>query len=325
MADGQLRSEGRALRFSLWASAVVAAGALILGIASGTRIIVFDGAYMGIGLVLSAISLKASSASAAGPTRRFPFGRDALTPLVVLIQGIAVAATLLVAVSDAVVVIRDGGSPVSAAVIAIYGAITAAIGFATAWWMRRAAPDSDLVGAEIAQWRAGAILSLMMLLGAGVALVLQGMGLAEVALYVDPVLVLVACLILAYIPIGLIRAGLNELLEGAPSKEIDAAITAAVQAVRNEFGLEQPLVRSGKVGRKLYVEVDFVVAGSAWTVGEEDSVRRAVVAALAPLGLEVWAYVALTASPELFECSRRIYPSATRYGIIGEWTNICGC
>jgi hypothetical protein len=38
--------------------------------------------------------LKASSASAAGPTRRFPFGRDALTPLVVLIQGLAVAGTL---------------------------------------------------------------------------------------------------------------------------------------------------------------------------------------------------------------------------------------
>jgi predicted Co/Zn/Cd cation transporter (cation efflux family) len=296
-----LRAEGRALRVSLWVSAVSAAGALILGVISGTRIIIFDGAYMGIGLILSAVSLSASSASAAGPTRRFPFGRDALTPLVVLIQGIAVAATLLVAAADAVLVIRDGGAPVSPAIIAIYGAVTAAIGFLMAWWMRRAAPDSDLVGAEVAQWRAGAILSVMMVLGAGVALVLQGRGLEDVALFVDPVLVLVACLILAYIPIGLIRAGLNELLEGAPSKEIDAAITDAVHTVRKQFGLEEPLIRSGKVGRKLYVEVDFVVAGSEWSVGEEDAVRRAVVAALEPLGLDVWAYVALTADPKLFE------------------------
>lgn len=278
-----------------------AAGALVLGVLSGTRIIVFDGAYMGIGLVLTAISLKASSASAGGPTRRFPFGRDALTPLVVLIQGLAVAGTLLVAAGDAVVVIRDGGSPVSAAIIAIYGAATAAIGFGVAAWMRRAAPDSDLVVAEIAQWRAGAILSVMMLLGAGVALVLQGLGQNDVALYVDPVLVLLACLILAYIPIGLIRTGLNELLEGAPSKELDAAITQAIQGVRAEYGLQEPLIRSGKVGRKLYVEVDFVVSGSEWNVGEEDAVRRAVAEALEPLGLDVWAYVALTAAPELFE------------------------
>ncbi|WP_024818617.1 cation transporter [Arthrobacter sp. 31Y] len=299
--DSQLRSEGYALRVSLWVSAIFAAGALILGVISGTRIIVFDGAYMGIGLILSAISLKASSASAAGPTRRFPFGRDALTPLVVLIQGIAVAATLLIAVGDAVLVIRGGGSPVNPTIIAIYGAVTAAIGFAVAWWMRRSAPDSDLVGAEIAQWRAGAILSVMMLVGAAVALVLQRFSLDDVALYVDPVLVLLACLILAYIPIGLIRAGLNELLEGAPSTEIDAAITAAVQAVRQEYGLQEPLVRSGKVGRKLYVEVDFVVAGSEWNVGQEDAVRRAIATALEPLGLDVWAYVALTAAPELFE------------------------
>ena len=301
MPAGQLGAEHRALRASLWVSAVSAAGALVLGVLSGTRTIVFDGAYMGIGLVLTAISLKASSASAGGPTRRFPFGRDALTPLVVLIQGLAVAGTLLVAAGDAVVVIRDGGSPVNAAIIAIYGGATAAIGFGVAAWMRRTAPDSDLVVAEIAQWRAGAILSVMMLLGAGVALVLQNLGLNDVALYVDPVLVLLACLILAYIPIGLIRTGLNELLEGAPSQELDAAITAAIQGVRTEYGLQEPLIRSGKVGRKLYVEVDFVVAGSEWNVGEEDAVRRAVVKALEPLGLDVWAYVALTAAPELFE------------------------
>ncbi|MGO4146517.1 cation transporter [Paenarthrobacter sp. YAF11_1] len=301
MAAGQLGAERRALQASLWVSAVSAAGALFLGVLSGTRIIVFDGAYMGIGLVLTAISLKASSASAKGPTRRFPFGRDALTPLVVLIQGLAVAGTLLVAAGDAVVVIRDGGSPVSAAIIAIYGAATAAVGFGVAAWMGRAAPDSDLVVAEIAQWRAGAILSVMMLLGAGVALVLQNLGLDDVALYVDPVLVLVACLILAYIPLGLIRTGLNELLEGAPSPELDAAITAAIRGVRAAYGLQEPLIRSGKVGRKLYVEVDFVVVGSEWSVGEEDAVRRAVVKALEPLSLDVWAYVALTAAPELFE------------------------
>lgn len=301
MSAGEVGAERRALGISLWVSVGSAAGAIMLGVLSGTRIIVFDGAYMGIGLILTAISLKASSASAGGPTRRFPFGRDAFTPLVVLIQGLAVAGTLLVAAGDAVVVIRDGGSPVSAAIIAVYGVITAAIGFALVWWMGRAAPDSDLVVAEIAQWRAGAILSVMMVLGAVVALVLQGLGLDDVALYVDPVLVLVACLILAYIPVGLIRTGLNELLEGAPSKELDAAITDAVQAVRQEFGLQKPLIRSGKVGRKLYVEVDFVVAGTDWNVGEEDAVRRAVVKALEPLGLDVWAYVALTAAPDLFE------------------------
>lgn len=298
---GQVRSERRALLASLWISVAIAVGALILGVLSGTRIIVFDGAYMGIGLLLSWASLQASSASAIGPTRRFPFGRDALTPLVVLIQGLAIGGTLLFAVGDAIVVIRDGGSPVNPIVIAIYGAITAATGFVVAWWVQRAAADSDLVAAEVAQWRAGSVLSVMMMVGAAGAVILQAAGLHTVALYVDPVLVLVACLILAIIPVRLIRSGLNELLEGAPSAELDAAIDDAVERVRAEFALQQPTVRSGKVGRKLYVEVDFIVSGADWDVAEEDAVRRAIVSALEPLGLDVWAYVALTADPDLVE------------------------
>jgi predicted Co/Zn/Cd cation transporter (cation efflux family) len=302
--NGETGKHGReraALLISLWFSAGLAGLALLLGVISGTRIIVFDGAYMGIGLILSWVSLRAASASAEGPTRRFPFGRDALTPLVVLIQGLAIAGTLLLAIGDAIVVIRDGGAPVNPTVIAIYGAITAATGFLLAWWIRRAAPSSDLVSAEVAQWRAGAVLSVMMLIGAATAALLQGFGLPQAAFYVDPVLVLLASLLLAVIPIRLIKSAVNELLEGAPSDVLSAAIATAVEDVRAEFALQQPTIRSGKVGRKLYVEVDFIVAGSDWDVNEEDAVRRAITAALQPLGLDVWAYVALTADPDLIE------------------------
>ena len=47
------------------------------------------------------------------------------------------------------------------------------------------------------------------------------------------------------------------------------------------------------------MEVDFVVSGADWDISEEDGVRRAIIAALEPLGLDVWAYVALTADPGL--------------------------
>lgn len=300
-AEALRRSERRSLGVSIWVSVVLVIGALILGIASGTRIIVFDGAYMGIGLILSWMSLRASSVSASGPSRKFPFGRDAVTPFVVLVQGLAIAGTLLYAAGDAIVIIRDGGAEVNPAVIAVYGAVTAAVGFVMAWWLRRRMPDSDLVAAEEAQWRAGAVLSAVMLAGSVAAIALTAWGGQEVVRYVDPVLVLVSCAMLAIIPIRLIRSGVNELLEGAPSREITEAIADAVESVRVSYSLPQALIRSGKVGRKLYVEVDFVVSGSDWDVNEEDQVRRAIIAALEPLGLDVWAYVALTADPGLIE------------------------
>jgi predicted Co/Zn/Cd cation transporter (cation efflux family) len=295
------QAERGALWISIWATVVIAVGALVLGVVTGTRIIVFDGAYMSIGLVLSVASLRAAAMVGAGPDRRYPFGRDALTPMVVTIQGLAIAGTLIYAVGDAIVLIGSGGSPVDPIVIAGYGAVTALAGFAVAILLRRRAPASDLVAAECAQWRAGAVLSAVMLIGAVIAAALVAAGLESVADYVDPVLVLVACVVLAYIPVQLIAAGVNELLEGAPSRDLTERIHEAVGVVRADFGLGEPLVRAGKVGRKLYVEVDFTVDGAAWDVAAEDEVRRAIERALSTLGMDVWAYVSLTADPSLYE------------------------
>lgn len=287
------------MRLSLAVSIALAAAALVVGIASGSRIIVFDGAYLSIGLLLTWASLRAAAVAAAGPSSRFPFGRDALAPLVVVGQALGIAVALVIAAADAIIVIRNGGSPADPVAIGVYGLVTAVAGFLIASVLRRRAGHSDIVVAEAAQWRSGSVLSSVMVLGA-VALPLLGLvGLSDLARYVDPVLVLISCLILAAVPIGLMRTGMNELLEGAPPAPLSASIQSAVAAVQERFGLPGPVVRSGKVGQKLYVEVHFVVVSSEWSVNDEDAVRRAVVAELEPLGLDIWAYVAVTHDPGL--------------------------
>ena len=107
--------------------------------------------------------------------------------------------------------------------------------------------------------------------------------------------------LLTYMPVRLISGGLNELLEGAPPADLLLRIGEAVERARAEHGLSKPLVRSGKVGRKLYVEVDFTVNGSEWDITAEDAVRRSVERELRALELDVWAYVSLTADPSLFD------------------------
>ena len=70
-------------------------------------------------------------------------------------------------------IIRAGGSAVNPAIIAVYGAVTGGIGFIVAWWRRTRGPASDLVSAEEAQWRAGSVLSAVILVGAVVAVVME--------------------------------------------------------------------------------------------------------------------------------------------------------
>ena len=107
--------------------------------------------------------------------------------------------------------------------------------------------------------------------------------------------------ILVPTPLRLLRSGAVELLEGEPPAEIRESVLATVEEVRTRFGLDEPIVRLHKLGRKLYVEVDFVVEPGEWDVSEEDAVRRAVVDGLGPLGLDVWAYVELTTDRALVE------------------------
>ena len=292
-------AEQRGLRLSIAVSSLFAVAAFALGIVIGSRVLIFDGVFVAIGIVLTWLSLRASSIVSAGPTIRYPFGRDALTPLVVLIQGIAVLATLLYAASDAIVIIKDGGRPIDPLFVVVYATISTVVGFIVAVHLNRRSANSDLLQAEAIGWHAGAVRSLLMAIGALLALVLAALAFTAVLDYIDPILVLISCALVLPLPIRLLKFGVNELLEGAPSPDIAAAIGEAVAAVRTRFGLGEPVLRSTKLGRKLYVEAHFVGAHDEWTVAEEDEVRRAFHDHLVPLGLDLWTTIEVTSDPEI--------------------------
>jgi len=290
-------NERRALHESIAGAAVLGTLAVVWGIAAQSRVLLFDGAFILLGIVLSALSLMASRAAADVPSARFPFGKAAVTPLAIAVQGVALLGTLIYAAVDAVAVITAGGADVEPGTVLAYGLITMTCSYAIARWLAHRAPDSELVAAEVAQWRAGALLSLVFAAGGGLALALADVG--DVVRYVDPVLVLVACLVLLPIPLRLLRAAGLELLEAEPPADVRRALAEAVTSVRAEFGLDEPFVRSTKLGSRLYVEVDFVVPEGAWDVTGEDRVRRALIGRLEPLGYDLWANVELTADPQL--------------------------
>lgn len=300
MAEVDARTpERRALIGSIVGAGVLGTLALVGGIVAQSRVLLFDGAFVLLGIVLSALSLSASRAAAAAPDARFPFGRQAITPIAIAVQGAALLGTLVYAAADAVTVIVAGGSDVAAGAVVGYGVLSMLASLALVRWLARTAPDSDLVAAEVAQWRAGALLSLVYSVGAAVALLLAAWSLDEAVRYADPVLVLLACVLLVRIPLRLLRAAGLELMEAAPPAHVAAAIDREVRRVRDEFDLPEAIVRATKLGERLYVEVDFVVAAGVWDVSGEDRVRRALLRGLETLGYELWATVELTTDPEL--------------------------
>lgn len=290
--------EQRALRVSLLITFSLALVAIIWGLLANSQIILFDGVYALLGTALTAVSMAAARISRLSPTDRFPFGFEAVVPLAVGIQGAAMLGTIAYASLEAVRVILDGGSEVAAGSVAIYGALTAAACLGAWAYLRRADPTSDLLAAEAKSWWASMILSVVVLVGALLALGLRAAGISAVEPFIDPSLVLIASAILLPTPLGMLRTMVVEMLEGSPSSEIRDLVVAATDAARTRFDLPEPTLRLSKLGRKLYVEADFVV-DSGWSVADEDEVRRHVREALSDLPYDVWLNVELTTDPEL--------------------------
>lgn len=298
-AAAGLRRERAALLGSAVAAGLFGAAAVVGGMLAGSGVILFDGVYTVAGIALVGVSALASRAAAQAPGGRYPFGRHAATPLAVAMQGAALLATLLYGVVDALSALAAGGTDGDPVVLVVYGVVAAAVGAGVALWLHRRAPDSELALAEVVSWRAGAWLSLGVAAGGGVGTALDRAGHGTAAGYVDPVLLLLAALAIAPLAARLVRDGMHELLEGSPSAALEAEVRQVVAATRADFDLPEPLVRATKLGRRLYVEVDFVVEPGRWDVVGEDRVRRSLTDRLTALPLDVWATVELTTDPDL--------------------------
>lgn len=295
--------EQRAFRASLWVGFALTAIGVLAGLISGSRVLILDAAYGVIGLVVTWLSLRASSLVDQGPVRGYPFGRDALSPLVVILQGLALLVTTGVAAADAVMVILAGGTEVSAGIVAGYAAFSAVSSVAFSTWLASLArrSGSDLLRAEAAAWRTGGVRGLVMAGGALLAIGLAAANVEAALRYVDPVLVLAAGALVVWTPVQMLRHGLRELVEAEAPAELAALVEQAATASAAEFGLDRRIVRSSKLGAKLYVEIIYLVDAEHWTVADEDRLRSDLQSRIQPESLELWMTVEATGDLKYFE------------------------
>ena len=206
-------SEQTALLVSLIGTLTLGVLGVVWGLAVGSQLILLDGVYGALGVVLSGLSLHASRLVAIGPTTRFPFGREALAPLVVAVQGVALGGICAYAIVASLLTIVHGGSDVAAGWALIYAAVTAIASVGIYLALRPPSKQSDLVRAEAIQWLSGLGLEMGMIVAFAAMLALRDTGWADAVPYVDPALVLVACMVILPAPVRMLRTTVRELLK----------------------------------------------------------------------------------------------------------------
>lgn len=272
---------------SITATAVLGVVGVVWGIVGGSQMILLDGVYAVIGIVVSFLLLGASTLASVPPNRRFPFGRAGATPLVIAVQGLVLAGTLVYAAVEAVFVIVGGGSDVTAASGVAYG-VLAAVSSLTVWqWIHRKAGTSDVLTSEATAWKVAGLRGVGMVVGFGVLGLLAGSRWDGAAPYVDPAMVLVTCVIFLPTPYRMVRQTVTEVMEGAPTSSVRIPVIEAIEAVRARYDLDEPVIRLSKLGPRLYVEVE-VVVGPKVTVDQQHDVRLELDRRLAAIPYDVW-------------------------------------
>ncbi|MDI9915953.1 cation transporter [Rhodococcus sp. IEGM 1379] len=273
-----MERERKALQYSLVVATALAVMAAVWVWISQSQVILFDGVYALIGMVLTWMSLRVSRIADSGPTARFPFDKEALIPVMIAVQGMALLATLVYAAVEAALVILAGGADVTAGSLAAYGAISAVVSVMIWRYVGKVDRTSDLLVAETRQSGASAAFSALVTAGTVVAMILGRTNLSDAARDVDSVLV---------------------LLEGAPSQQVQALVHDTIAAIHDKFGLHEPAPTMSKLGRKLYIEAMFIVAPHTWEIHGEDAVRRSLAKHLADRPYKPSLNIGLTTDPAL--------------------------
>jgi cation diffusion facilitator family transporter len=289
-------SDDRALLLSTWTSAGFAVVAVGWGLLTGSRLIIFDGLYSFASVGLSLMAVAALRTARRGPDERYPWGREVWEPLTVVVKAAALAGLSVYALVGGVGDVLAGGRDVEVGLAVVYGVVATVAGVVVTVVLRRRARagSSDLVRAEAAEWTGDTLLSAGVLAGFVVAAVLLQAGRADLARYVDPVMVVVVSAAFLPIPARLMITGFREVLTMAAPADVQGPIVALVGTLAAEYGLTDSVVRTSKVGGRLDLDVVFLV-GDATTVQRCDAVRAELERRLAAAGHHVSMSVGFTA------------------------------
>lgn len=276
------RHEQNILTFSACGALFFAVLALIWGVLAKSQMIMFDGIYSLISLILTGLYFYVARSIAMGSDEKFPFGRAQMEPMVIVVQSIVLFVICIKAFSSAVISLFSGAQEINSLSGMAYAAIGVA-GCYIAWYYivhtgKEKAPKSALIRSLSGQWLMDTMLSLAVLIGFFVSHLVQRAGYGYYARYMDPLMVIVAVLFFIREPIVSIIEGIRGILIMAPEKSAYNVSRDAMQEIARRRCFEDVVLRLGKSGRELVCEVSFVAKdpNDSRSVSEMDAIHREV-------------------------------------------------
>lgn len=255
-----MKVENKILSFSVCGALFFAILGITWGWAIDSQMVLFDGMYSLVSLILSMMSLFISNYITKKDQEKFPFGKNILEPMVISLKSFVIAAMCIYSLIDAIRTIIFGGDRMDFDFGLIYSFISV-VGCSLIYkYLDKKGKklSSDLINAESSQWLMDTILSISVLIGFTIAIILSFTKFSFINNYIDPAMVIISSLIFIKVPVTTFISSFKEILCCSANKEINEDISVMVKEIEKEYKFQESITRVSKIGRALRIEIDFI-------------------------------------------------------------------
>ena len=291
-----MKLENKILKLSVIGALFFALFGIAWGWAIKSDMIIFDGLYSFISVVLSMLSLYINNYMAKRDFEKFPFGKHILEPIVISIKSLIIAIMCSYSLIEAT--IASGGNSLEFGLALIYSIVSVLGCGIISFYMKEQEKkiNSELIKAECTQWFMDTALSTAVLVGFIIAMVLARTKLKSLNPYIDPFMTIVVSLVCIRIPIKTFIESFKEVICVKANDEINDDIYVLVKGIEEEYNFEESITRVSKVGRELRIEIDFVYNKDSKlkTLDQMDNVREEINDAIKHIDYNKWLNVSFT-------------------------------
>lgn len=303
-------TEQGVLRLSIAGTLLMALGGVAVGLFANSSLIIFDGIYGLIDVVMTWLSLLVARLIALSTqadtlqsrlNQRFSMGFWHLEPIVLGVSGTLMIGAALYAFINAVDALTSGGRLIALGPAIVFATISLLAEGALAVFVLRANRriGSDFIALDAKNWIIAASMSACYLVAFIGGVLVRGTPLAWIGPYIDPGILAVVCLFVMVAPLGTVRRALAGILLVAPG-ELQAHVDAVAREVVARHGFLDYRSYVAQVGRGEQIELFFVVRADdpPRALAEWDRLRDEIGDALGEESPDRWLTIMFTTDLE---------------------------
>lgn len=276
--------EARALRLSAWMSLLMAALGIGFGLATQSNAILLDGFFSLIGFGMALVTIRVARLVVQPPDEHFHFGYAQFEPFLNAVKGLLMLGVSGFAAAAAVDSLLHGGRELKPGLATAYALVALAGCLAVSSAQKKVADrtGSPMLDVDSKNWMIDGVLSGVVALVFVAAMILARTRWAPVVPYIDPALVIALVLGIIFVPLGILRDSLREILAFAPDVRTQREVRQRVESALGDLPTASVEIRIMKIGRFLYVLNQIVVSPEfrPGRVGDLDAFRERIAKAL---------------------------------------------